>query len=323
MISFFEDNIVLILLILGAVVPFILSVYEKIAEKKKIRVMLILFSVGFVITLCLVIISDMQQKNSAQISAELEAKKTEMITTIRKNVKEDLELARQSVTLLENLQSKLSETAINEVAVELTTNNYDNLHVFEKSIPSKIPEFVRWLDKTIRNHQKEPALSLTLNAGRHYVVGLILGYLLANKQNENLIMAELRGGPSAWEKFPDQKNLGRFGEIRTNLRYVLFYNSRKNRLLGFADAAVFTRELLLYHFQGRASDIEKILNEPGKASVKTMRTYFTSFTPAVFEAANAYEAVKQMIEMKVGYGVALYQEKPWHISLANIIKLAS
>jgi hypothetical protein len=330
MIEFVANNIVVILLVIGAVVPFVLSLYEKISEKKKVRVMLILLSTGFIITFCVIVISDIQQKNSAKVTAELESKKKEMIENITKNVSvnlktsiEALNVSRQSLTLLESLESNLKGTTIKEAAVELIASDYDNLHVFEKGDPSRIPQYVGWLEATLRQPGKEPAIAITVNANRSYVVGLILAYLLANEDNQNAIMTSLRPGWRAWKQFPDDTMLRSMGGIHPKVKYVLFYDGDKNRLLGFADASMFARELLLYQYQGLAESIGPILNEPGRASGEIMKNTFSSFHSAVFSADSAYEAARELIERKANSGVSVYQGKPWFISLSKVIKLAT
>ena len=330
MFKFLKENYILIFLAIGSVLPFILSVYEKIAEKKKMRVVLILLSTGFIISLCIIIISDMQQKNSKKISEELENKKKEMIDQISTNVSAGLEtsietmvIAKQSLTLLENLEAKLIKTPFKEVAVELVSKNYDRLHVFEKGDPSKFPEYLSWLEATLNQPGRDPVLAFIVNANRHYVVGLILAYLLANGENQDQIMKIIRAGPSAWRRFPDNRTLDFIGEIYSKVKFVLFYNGSKDRFLGFADAAMFTKELLLYQTRGLASDIESILNLRGGASAEIMQKTFSSFSPMVFKADNVYEAARQLIEKKENNGITLYQEKPWFLNLAKVIKIAT
>jgi hypothetical protein len=272
----------------------------------------------------------MQQKNSKKISEELENKKTEMIEKISTNVSAGLKtsidtmvIAQQSLTLLENLKKKLNKTTFKEVAVELVSKNYDRLHVFEKGDPSKLPKYVSWLEATLNQPGRDPALAFIVNANRHYVVGLILAYLLANGGNQDQIMNTLREGPRAWSRFPDNGTLSSIGEIQSKVKFVLFYNGSKDSLLGFADAAMFTRELFLYQTRGLASDIESILNLRGGASAEIMQKTFSSFSPMVFKADNVYEAAKQLIEKKENDGITLYQEKPWFLSLAKVIKIAT
>jgi hypothetical protein len=329
MLTFLKTNIGLILLVAGIVVPFALSVYEKISEKKRTRVVLILISTGFIITLCSIIIMNIQERNNEKIFTELEQKKKEMITNISKNVSASLEtsinaleVSKQSLTLLEDLESRLGRTSLGEVAVSLNAPDYDNLHVFEKGRPGQIPDYVSWLDETLQQPGKAPAISLTLNANRHYFLELILAYLLADKNNVDIVKTNLGRTPRDWRKFPDDATLSSLGRIKSGVRYVLFYDRNKNSLMGFADATILIRELLLYKKLRLSKDIEAMFNRAGNASVSKMQLYFSSFNPMVFKADNAYDAARILIENKVNEGVAFDKKNPWFISLALVIKLA-
>jgi len=193
---------------------------------------------------------------------ELEQKKKEMITNISKNVSASLEtsisaleVSKQSLTLLEDLESRLGRTSLGEVAVLLSAPDYDNLHIFEKGRPGQIPDYVSWLDETLQQPDKAPAISLTLNANKHYFLELILAYLLADKDNVNMIKTHLGRRPYDWRKFPDDNTLRSLGKNKSGVKYVLFYDRNKTRLMGFADATLLIRELLLYKKQGLSKDI--------------------------------------------------------------------
>jgi hypothetical protein len=129
--------------------------------------------------------------------------------------------------------------------------------------------------------------------------------------------------PDLWDKFPDNDTLQAIGEIQSDLKYVLFYDSSKSRLLGFADASLFARELLVLQKQGRTSKIEELLKEPGKASASSMKPYFTSFNPRVLKGTTSYDVAQEMINEKFNDGVLLHKGIPWFVSLANMIKLAT
>jgi len=323
MIDYLKENVIFVLLIAGALVPFVLSLYEKVAEKKRLRVVLLLVSAGFIITLCTIIISHIQKRTSERINAQLDAKKTEMINEISTNVSKNLGVSEQSLNILERLQKRLSGTAFGEVAVKLATLQYDKMHAFEKGSVEKLDEYVSWLGSLRSYDRVQPALSLTLNAGKNYYVGLIIAYLIANDGNLSTIQAVLREDPSAWEKFPDETMMNILGDTTASVKYVLFYDRVVGNLVGYADASLFLKELLLYREQQKQKDIQNLLQASNGVNRDRMRKTFSSYLPHVFRVDDAYNAARIMIEERVGEGVALHQDTPWFINLAGIIKLVS
>ncbi len=319
-INFPTNNILLVLAVIAVLLSFAASLYEKIAKQKKLRILVAFISAGAIITVGTLILNNLYEKNRSQISNELESKKQDMIDSISANVSKNLNLSQQSLTLLEHIKAKFAEVPLGRVAVKLTSPEMDGLKVFDKAHPSQIPRFVNWLDRT--RHDQTPAIGFTVNANRTYRVGLTLGYLLANQTNFDLIMEKLNE-PEGWNKFPDNDTLKAIDEIQSDLKYVLFYDGSKSRLLGFADANLFARELLVLKKQGRMSDIEELLRVPGKASVSSMKAYFTSFSPRVLRGTSSYDVAQEMINEKFNDGVLLHDGTPWFVSLANMIKLAT
>jgi hypothetical protein len=321
MFNFLTDNIILVLAVVGTLLALAASLYEKITKQKKLRILVTFISAGAIITVGTLILNDLHEKNRSQIAEELENKKKEMIKSISANVSKNLSLSQQSLTLLEQIEAKFAEVPLGDVAVKLTSPDLDGLHVFDKAHPSQIPSFVSWLNDKIL-HGQTPAIGFTVNANRSYSIGLTLGYLLANQTNLDLIMEKLNE-PEGWNKFPDNDTLQAIDEIQSDLKYVLFYDGSKSRLLGFADASLFARELLVLQKQGRSSKIEELLKTPGKASASSMKPYFTSFNPRVLKGTTSYDVTQEMINEKFNDGVLLHKGTPWFVSLANMIKLAT
>ena len=320
MLTIMTDNIILVLAVVGTLLALAASLYEKIANQKKLRILVSFVSAGAIITVGTLILSDINEKNRNQIATELEASKKEMVESISANVSKNLKLSKQSLTLLEQIESKFTGVPLGEVAVELTSPDLDGLHVFDKAHPSQIPRFVSWLNDKIRKEQN-PAIGLIVNADRDYIVGLILAYLLANENSQDLIMQKLQQRED-WSTFPDHETLQVIGDIRSDLQFVLFYDQSKSRLLGYADASLFAKELLVHQKQGRISEIEELLKVPGKANGSRIEKYFTSFSSRILEGVTSYDVAREMIQMRFNDGVFLHQGRPWFVSLSNMIKLA-
>ena len=77
-------------------------------------------------------------------------------------------------------------------------------------------------------------------------------------------------------------------------------------MLGYADAVMFIKEMLLYNRMGMYAQIEEILNVPGKATKKTLSRYFKSFKSVVLAAEDAYAVAEDMIDKKINQTIAKY-----------------
>jgi hypothetical protein len=201
--------------------------------------------------------------------------------------------------------------------------NYDILGVFEKEGPAKLPEYVSWLVSVQGEPRKKAALAITVNANRHYNLGLVLAYLLVTKDNLPRILNRLGNTPDMWERFPDDATLRDFGRLASSAQYVLFYDGDRSRLLGFADATVFAQELFVLRRQGRSQEIEHLLNQRGAGTVESIRMYFRSFAPDTIPAQDLFSAARTMIERRVSQAVVVYGGSPWFVNLASIIRLAT
>jgi hypothetical protein len=168
-----------------------------------------------------------------------------------------------------------------------------------------------------------PAISLTLNAQRHYVPGLIMAYTLANGINVDSIFNSLKSGSESWETFPSDAFIKGYGPVEPLVKYVIFFDGNRNQLLGFADASLFIKEMLLYNQMGMYHRIEEILNVPGMATGESLNRFFRSFRPDVLSAADAYAAAEAMIDKNISETIAEYQNHYWLINLAKIVELVS
>jgi hypothetical protein len=322
MTEFVKQNLKMILLLSGAVIPFLLALYERFTERKSLRIVLLLLSAGFIIPLTNNIVGEIQKRTSEQINKDAEARKQSMIQEISQTVVKNLDLSKQSFSVLKGIESTLAGKSLGDVAVELASQDLDALHAFEKGDPAMLPSFVSWMDVTRNDPRKRVALSITVNADRHYNLGLILAYLLANTTNRGEIMSRIARGPDAWAKFPDDDFLRAQGGISPQVQFIVFYNRNKSQILRLADATTVARELLLYRRQGLDNRIQTLLNRPGEATAQNLKRYFSAFDSNVFRADNTFQAAKTLIENRASQGIIIYQNRTWLLSLATIIKLA-
>jgi hypothetical protein len=326
-----ENNIVLVLTILASVISLLGSMYDKVAKRKNLRLVLVLMFVVFSLATAKLVIDDIQKKNSAQLKKQIEIRRDMIAEEIRGNVQEGLkvgleglDISRKTITLLEGLKSQLTGKPLSTIGVKLTGLGTEEMHIFQKGNIYELKPFVTKVEGLLHDDRKSlPAISLTLNAQRYYVPGLIMAYTLANGKNVDNIFNLLKSGSERWETFPSDAFIKDYGPVDPLVKYVIFFDGNQNQLLGFADASMFMKEMLLYNQMGMYNRIEEILNVPGKATRETLSRFFRSFRPDVLIAADAYAVAKVMIDRNINETIAEYGNHYWLINLAKIVELAS
>lgn len=326
-----ENNIVLLFTILGSVISLLGSMYEKVAKKKNVRLILLSMFVVFFLATAKLVIDDIQKKNSAELKKQIETRRDMIAEEIRGNVHkglkiglEGLEISRKTINLLEELKPKLSGKSVSTIGVKLTGLGTEEMHIFQKGNIYELKTFVSKVEGlTAEDRNALPAISLTLNADRHYIPGLIMAYTLANRANVDNIFNLLKSGSESWSKFPSSAFIKGYGPIELLVKYVIFYNRNQNQLLGFADASMFIKEMLLYNQMDMYARIEDILNVPGMATRETLSSFFKSFRSDVLTATDAYAAAEIMIDKNINETIAEYGNHYWLINLAKIVELVS
>lgn len=346
MIDFLDEYKYYFLLGASMFLPFILSLYKAITQNQKTRVVVFLITTGFIITLSMAVVNDIQKRNREKMALELDKKKKAIITEISNNVvmtmntsTETLKTAidakvigEKSLTLLENMERTLEGKGFSDVAVNLVGMGNENILYFHKANISKLPNYVEWLENiTVRagdspegRIEREPALSFVFNAGHTYRLEMILGYLIAKRDNIDKIMTGfmIDENEESWRRFPEGSDLSIDQLTNATTKYVLFYDRDKKNLIGFADATLFVREILLHKQNGNTAEIEKVFNMEGRATAESLKAQFASFNATVIQVATPYDAAKALIDGKKNEAVAIYQEKPWRVSLAKIVEIA-
>jgi hypothetical protein len=267
---------------------------------------------GFLILIGQQVVDHLNKKNRAL----LENAREMIIGEIRKKVSKTL-------TLVEQLSGKLEGQSPERIGVELIQSREAN-EVLEhaKGPPFEWFHYVDWLNRSRSEGKKVTCLTVTISANRHYDVGLLLAYLLANPDTkayigDNVIRAE------RWHSFPDSEFISRFKTIKPDLNYVLFYHGDSGNLIGFADARLFAEELMLYARNGQQEFIARILNRSYAGSIEDMEKYFHSFQAHVAEGKDAYVVAKEMLNKKINEMAVMYNGKHYLVSLANIVRIVS
>jgi len=326
-----KNNIALVLTILASVISLLGSMYDKVAKKKNLRLILVSMFVVFFLATVKMVIDDIQKKNATLLKQQIETRRDMIAEEIRVKVQEGLtigleglEISKKTINLLEELKPQLSGKSVSIIGVKLTGLGTEEMHIFQKSNIYALKPFVLKIEGLLEEDGNAlPAISLTLNANRHYIPGLIMAYTLANRRNVDNIFDSLKEGSENWDKFPSGAFINGYGPIEPLVKYVIFYNRNQNQLLGFADASMFIKEMLLYNQMGMYAEIEEILNDPGTATKETLSRYFKSFRSDVLTTADAYTAAEVMIDKNINETIAKYDNNYYLINLAKIVQLVS
>jgi hypothetical protein len=182
-----------------------------------------------------------------------------------------------------------------------------------------------------------PCLSLYVNSGHYYRIPLLLAYIMTDSSTYGDIGQVIQGGPQRWETFPhvDQffKDHGHLLTIAVKLGdqrigFVLIFDGSK-KLIGYADAMDFARELLVYH------TIEKRINSPtkteqlfqyterGKDPANEIGDAFSSFRKSIIRSTDTKEIVTQLIKSEQTEAIAINDDNMYVIKLEKMIKLAT
>jgi hypothetical protein len=312
-ITFIRDNLVFFLAIGSALITFMIFLVEKLVKKQKLKLVLIFTALGLLAFIGKEFIKLQESKNKAL----LEKKKGEI-------VREILDNTRTTLSLVEQLSDELTGKTPEKIGIELVQSEVTGeLHQFFKGTPSLWERYSQWLEEFQHQEKKiEPCLSFELNASRHYNVNLMLAYLFTNKATRDTISHVISGG---WWGFPDEPFINRFGFPELAIKHVLFYDGSARRLIGYADAKLFAKELWLYLKTGEQGRIEDILNRRDPAFEENMKKYFKSYKSShhVTKAKDAYAAAKEMLKRKINELAVVYNGKVYLVKLSAIVKLVS
>jgi hypothetical protein len=312
MVSFFKGNIVLILALSGAVISFLMFLTEKIAKQHKVRILIMLAAMGFLILTGQQLIDHLKKKNRAL----LDEARAQIVNDIQVKV-------TRSLSLLKQLSTVLKGASPEKIGIGIVQSMETNQVLeFSKGPPSAWRAYADWLQRYAGVKDKVTSLSLTVGAGRRYDAGLLLAYLLTNPQTQSFIGSRVieRG---AWETFPTPDFISSYGFAEPSVGYVLFYYGEPKRLVGFANARLFVRELLLYVESGRKREIEEKLNRRYPDAVQELAIYFQSFRRNVADVTDAYMTAVKMLKEKTNEMVVLHEGNLYFVNLTNIVQIVS
>ncbi len=317
MLQFVSDNIYLVLTISGAIISFLASFIGIVSKKNPILVLSILAVLGFTVGIAY----QFYEYNQKQIYATAQQTRDNVINEINLTVHE-------TKITVDSIAKQLNEATLQEVATELVnirtsgTINFEETAAFAKGSPGMWRKYAGWLtslDKTM----VAPSLSLTVNANHFYDSGLLLAYLLTSEATNDSLKDVVRE-PWVWNEFPAEEiYLKAFTPHTTHLQWVLFYDATTQRPVAYAEAQIFTQELMVYHRLKQHNKINALLNNRGAHTVPELQKSFPSIQTAVFKTKSPAKLVKLMIDQQLAISVTTADKKPYVVKLVRMIQLAA
>lgn len=327
MFQFVRDHILLVLTVFGALVSFLASFIGLISKKKPILILAVLAVLGFSVGITYQIFAYNQKQETERRKAAKE-QIDEAAQRARDNVVDEINLTVQQTKItIDSIAKQLNETTLQEVATELvnirTSGNIDfeETAAFAKGSPEMWQTYAKWLTLLDRTGVA-PSLSLTLNADHLYDSGLLLAYLLTSEATKDSLEHVVR--EYKWHNFSAEDiYLKAFAPHTAHLRWVLFSDVTTHLPVAFADAQIFTQELMVYHRLKQHDKINTLLNARGANTIKELQKTFPSIQTAVFETESPAELVKLMIDQQLAVSVTSADKKPYVAKLVRMIQLAA
>lgn len=310
--AFIENNWQLILAISGAVIALGVTFTEKLAKRKNTRVVLILAVFGF-------LVYTVQQL----VQTELDNNRALLIKDIKKTVHGTYDIV---VDIADSLKGK----ALAELSDELFTISDDpvaardvQIKAIDKTSVDKWSQYANWVEATKQRKGVVPCLSLTLNAGHHYLVELMLAFLLTDAKTQGVIGDVLLSYDLAmWQAFPDDDFVKQYGLKPQSVGYVLFFEGGPDKLIGYANAEELVEELYIQKRMGWSKKTENELNKKQDNAKEALKEIFSSVSTSVETTADISEIVKMMIKDDVAEVTVLEGRKKYLVKLQHLIKSA-
>ena len=93
--------------------------------------------------------------------------------------------------------------------------------------------------------------------------------------------------------------------------------------MAYADAQIFTQELMVYHRLKQHDKIDKLLNARGSNTIAELHKSFPSIQTPVFRTKSPAELVKLMIDRRLAVSVTSADKKHYVAKLVRMIRLAA
>ena len=324
--QFVQDNILLVLTVSGVVISFLASIIGLISKRKPILILAILAVIGFTVSIAYQV-SAFNQKQEIKRRTIAKEQIDEAARQARDNVINEINLTvKETKNTLDSLVEKLNKTTMQEAATELVsiranpTFGFEETIAFAKGSREMWPRFADWLTSLDQN-TIAPSLSLAFSPNHHYESGLLLAYLLTGEGTSDKLR-DIVFDSGRWNNFPAEEfYLEAFTPNSTYLRWILFYDETAQVPVAYADAQLFTRELMIYHRLEQHDVINDLLNSGQPNNLIELQKFFPSVQTVIFDIEKPAELVKLMIDQQLAVAVTTKGTKTFVANLARMIQL--
>ena len=317
MYDFIIENPFLILGIVGGLVAFLLTLTKTVMESQKKKFILILSIIGFVI----LVIQQLIEYNNARNKAIVEEYQKKIIEEIRFRVHQTQISVEAISTRIEDVSFDVLGTEMITVNRELGESEFEEAMAFAKGSPDMWEKYANWLSFS-KGKNINTSISLTLNAGNHYNLGLLIAYILTSDKTKNDIISVI-DNHNLWDDFPTIEFINKYGLNEIDLKWILFFDQSPYNLVAYADVNSFVKELIIYQKSGRAEIIERLLNQSTRELFDKLTHEFHSIKTIVLHDSDPYKIVSTMINNQISQVAVVKDNKNYIVYLENVIKLAA
>lgn len=299
----------LVLSLAGVTVAFAGSLTEKVRSKQSLRVAVAVITVGFVITIAHLLLSNLSDRAEAALKKNLEGQRDQLLERIRSTASENLRLTEQIAGRLENA----SLESVGDLLPSFQAATEEQaVAQFAKGDAQAWQRFAAWLGQ---DRPRNAALTLTVGRGQHYSAGLVAAYALTGT-NTRSRMAEIVGQyvfsrPEAFARLPVRVDGG--------VKYVVL-RDHDSQVIGFAPAALFAREILAYMSAGDAERVENALTAVDPR--RELAPLFTSLKLETIEASEPATVARDMLAKNMTDAVIARGRDLFYVRVSTLVRKA-
>ena len=298
----------------GIVIALSLSMLDYFRNKERSRVVLVLVLLGSIVLVVQAVLSE----QSRQEQTILDQAKDELLKAINR----DVEHVR---SVVDQMNARLADVALSDIGTELITVKPESeeakgleILTFGKGNAAQWMLYANWLSGFQNNPDKAACLTLDFSVPHHYLVSMLLAYILTSQATVEEIKAAIKSG-QVYDKFPDDAYLKRHGLQPKELDCVLFY--KNNQVIAYADAARFAAELFVYQRAGKAEKIENMLNSSATNQPAELKAHFSSVQTNIL--GTRQEIVQTMLQQGISEVTVRDQDRLFQVHLAKLVKLVN
>ena len=326
--GFIQENLLLVLLVVGAILSFLGSFIALVSDKKPVSILAVIMVVGFIVGIAQQLYSHSQKREAAR-RAEAKEQIDEAARQARDNIIKEINLTvRKTEVTVDAIAEKLLDANLGDLGMELVSiesigpTSFVESEAFAKGAPSMWPDFFDWL-KSLEAMPIAPSLSLRINKGYHYDGGLLLAYLLTGPATGDDIYPIVEDY-DRWHDFPGEEIfLKTYAPNRHHLQMVLIYSGDSTIPVAFTPAREFSQQLMVYHRLGQHEMLDDLFNTNSPETLDKLLAAFPSLQTDVFATTRPAELVTKMIDNELADAVSAEPGSTYLVKLEKMIQLAA